>query len=78
MKEKFGEKTLESAKEQFDRLYNYGNHELKYSKGYPEYEYVYECCKNDLEEMGYERVEEKELGFTLVIIRKKNVSEKQI
>ena len=66
---------LESAREQFDRLYSYGNHELKYSKGYKEYEYLYTLYKRDLEEMGYERVEEKELGYTLVIIRKKGIDE---
>lgn len=66
---------LESAKEQFDRLYSYGNHELKYSKGYKEYEYLYTLYKRDLEEMGYERVEEKELGYTMVTIRKKGIDE---
>ena len=66
---------LESAKEAFDRLYNYGEHKLTFTKGYKEYEYLYTLYKRDLEEMGYERVEEKELGYTMVTIRKKGINE---
>ena len=71
MKNKFREEILDDAKERFNNLYNFGKHELHFSKGFPEYEYIYECCKNDLEEMGYERIEEDKIGYILVTIKKK-------
>lgn len=60
----------EKAKLDFFRLFNEGG-ELKFSKGLKEYEEMYELCKEDLDKFGYERIEEKEIGYTLVIIKKR-------
>ena len=69
------EELLEKAKEEFRDLRLGWRNKLEFSKGYPEYEYVYELSKDILERIGFKRTEEKEFGYTLVIIEKENKNE---
>lgn len=56
---------------QFNRLLSGELKELKFSKGYKEYEKMYELFKDDLEHLDIERYEIDDGGYTLVILKEK-------
>lgn len=63
---------LEDAGKQFRELLWYPwKNEVKFSKGYKEYEETYEFFKNILEQQGFERIEKDDGGYILVTIKKK-------
>lgn len=64
---------LEEANKDFRELFEFRK-ELKFSKGFPEYETVYEQLKPYLEEIGFERIEENK-GYPLVIIKRREYEE---
>ena len=66
---------LEKAKEEFRDLRFGWRNKLSFSKGYKEYESVYKDCKEILELLGFKRIEEKHIGYTIVTIEREKLNE---
>ena len=66
---------LELAKEEFRDLRFGWRDKLSFSKGYKEYEFVYELSKDLLELLGFKRIEEKHIGYTIVTIEREKLNE---
>ena len=60
---------------EFNRLLSGELKALKFSKGYGEYEKMYELFKDDLEHLDIERIEIEKHGYTLVVLKEKDYEE---
>ena len=59
----------------FNRLLSGELKQLMFSKGYGEYEKMYELFKDDLEHLDIKRYEVDDCGYTLVILKEKENEE---